>query len=650
MLSHVLRKLSDPERLSGDWFARRLVSSLCLQSSSQLAALFAVLLHRLPARQRAIVGRYELNAETLPTLLKELAVSRRQFFRDRKRALEKLLTLLPQIDGDAGAQENAASRAEHVSVQLGSDRLSLERCAIVGLRNAGANDLAVARLERLLPTLNERDCLDVLLEIGEIAMEYGDKGAVQRIVDELTRNGLCSEKDEVANARLLSLKADLAERVDDRVALDARAVQHLRHAMQGEAGITTALTLLECLRLLGTDCQRTSLWERGRTVLRDASQIAKSYGLESLPAACAVRAELEYNDGLQFGKSGDALDALRRGLDEALLHGWFTVATEIAAMIIHLSVIRSRYTDAVAWYDWLSTNGSERLPEWQQHVMLSEGAHALTMTKQPGRAIAILNSSDNHRACYAATLKVRRSEALEALGDPRRAVREAMDALADSESARFLTGIARSKRVLASCYRALGQDSKARTHLADSIALCEAAETPYEQLRTMAIASVVLSDEKLRAEAIELARLLLEAGGSHRCIPPAFGNDLITDRAPPKRWPSERDLGLRRVVIGMMFMLALVFYRPFTGSNAVGNEPWQSLETIIGNPSRQSGLHQRIDVPVARNVAHGDAGGARADALGSPYRNRHVSVFGYRRQHAALGRAARRNAGGVAPS
>jgi tetratricopeptide (TPR) repeat protein len=521
MLSHVLRNLKDSKRLSGDWFARRLVTSLCLQDSSQLAALFAMLFHRLPPRQRAIVARYELNAEPLPSLLKELAVSRRQFFRDREKALEKLLTLLPLVDGDAGLQENAASSAEPVPVQLGSDRLSLERCAIVGLRNAGANDLAVARLERLLPTLSGRDCLDVLLEVGEIAMEYGDKATVQRIVDELASNGPCSEKDEIANARLLSLEADLAERVDDRVALDARAAAHLRHAMQGEAGITTALTLLECLRLLGTDYQRTSLWERGRAVLREATKIAKTYGLESLPAACAVRAELEYNDGLQFGKSGDALDALKRGLDEALLHGWLTVATEIAAMILHLSVIRSRYTDAVAWYDWLSTNGSGRLPEWQQHVMFSEGAHALTMTKHPARAIAILNSSDNHRACYAATLKVRRSEALEALGDPRSAVKEAVAALADSECAQFRTGIARSKRVLASCYKTLGQYGKAKAHLADSIALCEAAETPYELLRTMAIASAVLADEKLRAEAIELARLLLDAGGSHPCAPPA---------------------------------------------------------------------------------------------------------------------------------
>ncbi len=518
MLSHILRNLREPERLSRNPLARHLITSLCLQDPSQLASVFAVLLHRLTPRQRAIVGRYELNAEARPALLKELAVSRRQFFRDRKKALEKLLVLLPLLD--AGLQEKVASSAEHIPVQLGGDRLSLERCAIVGLRHAGANDLAVARLERLLPTLSDRDCLDVLLEIGEIAMEYGEKKTVERTVDDIARNGMCSENDEISNARLLSLEADLAERVDDRVALDARAAVHLRHAMQGETGITTALTLLECLRLLGTDYQRTSLWERGRAVLREATQIAKTYGLDSLPAACAVRAELEYNDGLQFGKAGDALDALRRGLDEALLHGWFTVATEIAAMILHLSVIRSRYADAVAWYDWLSTNGSGRLPEWQQHVIASEGAHALTMTKQPKRAIAILNSADDRRACYAATLKVRRSEALAALGDPQSAAKEAMGALADSENARFRTGIARSKRVLASCYKALGQYGKARAHLADSIALCETSETPYELLRTMAIASMVLSDEKLRAEAIELAQLLLEEGGSHPCTPP----------------------------------------------------------------------------------------------------------------------------------
>ena len=111
----------------------------------------AVLLHRLPYRQRAILKRYDLNREPLPLLLNNLAISRRQFFRDKRRGLERLLALFPPMRSDCDAPtEFAASRAVGAAVCPAHERLSLERSAIIGLRNAGAADVAVARLQALL--------------------------------------------------------------------------------------------------------------------------------------------------------------------------------------------------------------------------------------------------------------------------------------------------------------------------------------------------------------------------------------------------------------------------------------------------------------------------------------------------------------------
>ncbi|MGA8099717.1 MAG: hypothetical protein WB810_13770 [Candidatus Cybelea sp.] len=379
----------------------------------------------------------------------------------------------------------------------------------------------MARLQALLLGLSRPERRDILLEISEIAMEYGDRQSIRKIIADIRENGLDAlEADEISSARLLSLEADLAETFEEAATLNARAAEKLRRAMRTDSRRTTALALVECLRLLGTDYQRLSLWEKGRQALVEAEQVARDLEISEFPSTFAARVELAYHSALQFGNIGHALEALRALLDEALLHGWLAVTAEIGAMILHLSTTRAHYSEAVAWYDWLSGMGLRRLPEWQRDIMLHEGIHAMTMTGHPERAISILESAHEYGHRFLGAITVRYAEALEARGDFAFAIKVGVDALKESEKVRFLTGVAQSKRVLAACYHALGQERKARANLADSLELCEASETPYELLRTMVSASVVLSDAKLRTESLNLAQLLLESGGSHAFPPP----------------------------------------------------------------------------------------------------------------------------------
>ena len=210
--ARLARRLGDPGRSEKDPFAHGLRAELGLCDLTQFIPILAVLLHRLPYRQRAILKRYDLNREPLPLLLNDLAISRRQFFRDRRRGLERLLALFPPMRSDCDAPAIAASRAVGAAVCPAHERLSLERSAIIGLRNAGAADVAVARLQALLLGLSRPERRDILLEISEIAMEYGDRQSIRKIIADIRENGLDAlEADEISSARLLSLEADLAE-------------------------------------------------------------------------------------------------------------------------------------------------------------------------------------------------------------------------------------------------------------------------------------------------------------------------------------------------------------------------------------------------------------------------------------------------------
>ena len=53
--------------------------------------------------------------------------------------------------------------------------------------------------------------------------------------------------------------------------------------MQTDSRRTTALALVECLRLLGTDYQRLSLWEKGRQALVEAEQVAGDLEIRRIP-------------------------------------------------------------------------------------------------------------------------------------------------------------------------------------------------------------------------------------------------------------------------------------------------------------------------------------------------------------------------------
>ncbi len=532
MLSRLLRDLRHPARLQRNPLLTRLAPAPALGTPGAVRTAIEVQLYRLPLRPRTIIERYEMNGEPLAGVAQALSLSRRQLFRDRANGLTLLANLL--FEGEPRGAEALARREAKLeaSVAVRDDSVSLAQSAICGLRYAGAVSAAIDRLHSLVPVLPSRSQrVDALLQIAEISMDYGDRPTERRILSQLRsldpNSGDCLE-DLRATIRCLMIESDLVTTCDQAVARNELAANLLRQRARGESHRRDVVLLVGCLCLLYYDYERASLYTAARDAVAEAAALVKHFAMESLPVGVETTIATAYDNARQRGTVGEAIDSLREPLDRCLANGWTALAARIGVACLSLSNMRSRYGEALQWYEWLSSVSASRLPQYDRKMLVVESAHALTMMGRAHQAICTLNGSPDEGYAYVPSVKVRRAEALEALGDVRGAIRDASDALVRSERAHYDKGIARSKRVLASCYDAVGETRLARTHLAECVELSTRSQSAYDLLRAMVTQSHVLKEDRFRQEAIGLARVLLEAGGRQSGAPPNETERLLT--------------------------------------------------------------------------------------------------------------------------
>ena len=93
-----------------------------------------------------------------------------------------------------------------------------------------------------------------------------------------------------------------------------------------------------------------------------AKELVERFSLHASPVAVSAGVTLAYRRARQFADVGAALSSLAEPLERSLANGWFTLAAQIGVACLSLSVARSRYGDALRWYEWLSSVNPARLP------------------------------------------------------------------------------------------------------------------------------------------------------------------------------------------------------------------------------------------------------------------------------------------------
>jgi tetratricopeptide (TPR) repeat protein len=516
----LLRDLKDAARLANSATAARLCPGVPVAArQAALCGTIEIALFRISARPREILRRYDLNGESAGAVQRALALSPRQFFRDRRAGLAALTTYLFGQSRDSGEAALPCDPPAH-HVAMAPDATIAGRAFARSLWQSGSIE-CLAVLRDLAQQAGEPIAqADLLLDFAEAAADYeeheiaGDgMRAAARIVDAI--------EDRVQEAaylrgRLARAQAHLAGVPADAAARYAHAASLLRRSVLDDAGsIDARSALADTLGDVASLHFSLGKFAEARAASLEARDLIEAFDLSARPRALEILAMNAALDACFSGGTKRAVDLVASLLVRAIDSGWCSTASRLGAYIVGLNGVRGDYEEAIRWYTRMSSLSREGARPSDRSNLMMEAAHAYTMTGRPAKALSLLASVKPGEGCPRAEVPdwhAFASAALERLDQDIAALREARQALAGYAAQRAARGTGDAHRLAAICYAKLGKPRPAREHIAEAERLTESFGTPYGLLRTLVAKANILENDAMKMEAIDFARLLRALG------------------------------------------------------------------------------------------------------------------------------------------
>jgi tetratricopeptide (TPR) repeat protein len=499
-----------------------LAAGVCSADPRHLAAAFQralqASLYRLSPRHRAIITRYDLDGKRVDELCTAMGLSRRQFFRDHRAALEQLASVLLPADGGAPAShlpENVASEVSPMRVA------TLATSLASGLQNAGAYGEAMAVLSRRCDARESTSVrLEATLDIANLRVESGDVAGACAALEQakkLADPAILAARPHLA-ARLALIEGHLVSSHAVREQRYENARRVLLSSQTAPDAAANGALLVETLYALSLSHDHRGKWPAARRAAQEALALTEHFALGETPLGLLVLANYAMRDARQFGNVDSALATLRSCLRRALRNGWVRVTGDVAVHFINLNLMRSHYVQALRWRRWISDVDETRLTARTRNFLAVDTAHALTMLGWPNRAQSVLLSGDDEGLAFHGAREYWRAEALQAGGNMSGALTLAARALDGASDAESEKGRARSKRVLAKCQYALGHARSARKSMEECLELSEQFVSPYDLLLSISAARRI--ELNVGNDERELAQLLRGSAADAEFAPP----------------------------------------------------------------------------------------------------------------------------------
>jgi tetratricopeptide (TPR) repeat protein len=492
---------------------RHLVRRPALRTTVEIA------LYRLPERQREIVRRYDLEGEPAQDVQYALALSPRQFFRDRRRALAVLSDYV--FDREVPVRDGAVG-SPILSGVNGDDAALATRAYARSLAQSGnARSLDVLR-DLASSTREPQTRADILLELAEIAVDYGNEAAAKKAV---TASFALVRENEFEPSisgwllgRLARVNARVAKEPFDGVEHFTRATELLRSSIAADPAFLEArMTLAETLGDAALLQFNIGAFAAARAASSEAAQLIAAFGLSNRPQALDT---LGIHSAIHASFSGRTRAAVREVselLRQAADSGWSATVCGLGALLVGLNGVAGDYAAAIRWYRMTAALALEGARPGDRAGLALEAAHAYTMFGLPDEALAALGYATQGDACPRTELPNWHAfvaAALQRRGDNDGALAEALEALAGYSARQVERGLGDAHRLIATCYARLGNPRAAREHVGEARRLTERHGTPYGMLRTLTAEAAILQSATLKREALEYASLLHRLAGS----------------------------------------------------------------------------------------------------------------------------------------
>ncbi|HEY2474474.1 MAG TPA: hypothetical protein VGI19_06690 [Candidatus Cybelea sp.] len=473
-----------------------------------------IALFRLPPRQREIVRRYDLTGEAARDVQRSMALSPRQFFRDRRQALVLLSEQL--FDENGRASEDGVLGRTFSAISAGSESALAGKTFARSLAQSG-NVQCLDALRTLAYDANEPlERADLLLELAETANDYSDEPAASDAV--ATASQVVSAADfepavsDWLRGRLARAQAHLADTPHDRAQQFACAAALLRRSIALDPALLEPRAALA--DTLGDDALIQFLlgnFAQARAASAEAVELIDAFELGNRPQALEVLAMHVAIEASLSGRTRAAAGRVAALLRAAGESGWSSTASRIGGVLVGLNGISGDYAEAIRRYQTMAPLALRGARPGDRSDLMKEAAHAYTMVGRPREALSILGYVRPDYCCprvEVPTWHAYAAAALDRLGEHEEALREAREALDGYSAQRTARGLGDAHRLIATCYAKLGDTRAAREHLSEARRLTEHHGTPYGLLRTLSAEAAILKSSTLQREAAEYARLL----------------------------------------------------------------------------------------------------------------------------------------------
>jgi tetratricopeptide (TPR) repeat protein len=481
------------------------------------AGAIEVALYRLPTRQREIVKRYDLAGETRTRVQRELGLSPRQFFRDRRAALVKLSKYLFQRDDPPSDPLPLDTESYQRDIVL-REALVVRR-ALARSLCYGGNIEGLRVLRELTEQVSEPGArAEVLLDLAQAAADYENDAigsqalcSAAAIVDGAT--GIACERATYLSGRLAHLQARRCKTRADAARGYRRAILLLRRSVDADPRLMEArFALADALGDLALHHFDQGAFPAARAASSEATELIATFALSSKPKALEILAMDAVLDACISARTRAAIDTVSILLLRAIESGWCAAACRLGTYMVGLNGICGDYEEAIRWYRRMSSVFSDTARPIDRSNIAGEVAHAYTMTGRAVEALSVLNyGGATYAECEEPDAPGRHAFVAAALQRLRRdvaALHEAREALAGYTALDQARGSADAHRLIALSLARLGDKKVAREHLLEAQCLTESHGTPYALLRLLVAKADISGNAAIRAEAIEFAHLL----------------------------------------------------------------------------------------------------------------------------------------------
>ncbi len=472
-------------------------------------------LFRLPARQREIVRRYDLEGQPAPRVQADLAISRRQLFRDRRAALSLLHV---QVFGERGVTE--IPRVSEKAAVVGGEVQSATRALALTLCQSGSGRGFQLLHELSVEARNAAERAHLLLDLAEAAFECSVAGLATEsaeraapLVDQLSTSH--SAQYECVSGRFAAVQARLAPTLAKATENSDRSIWLLQQAHSADPS-DTEIQLWLADAIAGRALIQISCGRFAEARQATAEACALIHGLEPLrPAMLQIFAMRATLSASASGEPTDSMRSLRALFTQALEAGWHCLAGRLAADIVGLHNVHEDYNGALRFYRKIATFPFDGSRAIDRFAITGEAAHAYITTGRPAEGLALLREvapdtgvPERERPTWHLAV----GKALEQLGHTKIALREANEAMDGFIAQGTDRGTAAAHHLLARCHAHLKHRRASREHIDQAYELTAKYGTPYALFRVLGAKARIFGNAALAEEARELAAALHASG------------------------------------------------------------------------------------------------------------------------------------------